>query len=133
MAMRKLIHADQLEPIEVDKELRRGTQPWRNYQHRCFERAAKYVLRHAEVPGIRLVHGRYHVGKLGDRGIGHSWVELPGSIIFDPNEQQFYDRDQYYEALAIESDVSYDGKSACGLMASSGHCGPWQDDSEGTT
>jgi hypothetical protein len=107
--------------LNVPSEWRHGVTPKRRHLRRCYERAFSYVLSHADINGIRLVHGTYQ------GGLGYAWVEV-GDIAFDPNHQRFYDRNRYYAATGGRKCIEYSTEDAARRSMQSGHAGPWAAD-----
>src|SRR5690349_15123598 len=58
-----------------------------------------YVLDHAEIKGMRLIHGVVSHPPLFVP-LDHAWVELPGDIVFDGVLQTFFTRASYYDIMA---------------------------------
>lgn len=110
--------------IEVPDRWRVGTKPDFHYDRRCYIMAARYMLRHPEIEGARLVHGAWRVGEQGN----HAWVDLPGGVVFDANRQRFYDGASYY--VVATAHARYTLHEAFRLMNATGHIGPWHSEIE---
>ena len=83
-----------------------------------------YVLDHAEIKGMRLIHGVVSHPPLFVP-IDHAWVELPGDIVFDGVLQTFFTRASYYAIMAAMPVDGYSVADTRRLTASQGHLGPW--------
>lgn len=107
------------DPIDVPARLRKGVgrilKPGA-----CHDSAAKYVLDHISKDGIRLCYGTYF------DHYRHSWVELPGNIVFDGEMQEFYPADAYRAAYRCTVIREYTPQEVLRLMLDEGHFGPWE-------
>jgi hypothetical protein len=111
--------------VTVDDRLSRGTHPGRDYRGRCYEMAWKYFITHyVQEPALRLVHGTLH---MAGRPFPHAWVELPGSIVFDPVDQRFYTLEDYYREEQAEAEAIYTPAEAGQVATRTKHAGPWHD------
>jgi hypothetical protein len=104
--------------VEVSAPLRRGVTLRKTSPGGGFDTTLSYVLAHPEIKGLRLVHGR-------SLGIAHSWVELPGGIVFDGVAQRFYTLAGYRAATEAAEEASYTSHEAAHLVLAGDHCGPW--------
>jgi len=112
-----------LEAIKVPGAWRRGTDPSDTCESECFHRALLYIRNcprslHA---AVWLVHGFY-----GAESMPHAWIELPGGIVFDGNQQQFYRQRAYYKAVKANPRYKYNRKAALLLHEHLGTDGDWQ-------
>jgi hypothetical protein len=57
--------------------------------------------------------------------LDHSWVELPGDVVFDGVVQAFFTRDSYYAVMAALPMDTYTTLETRRLFAAHGHPGPW--------
>jgi hypothetical protein len=110
--------------VTVEPGWARGTRPGRRYPQQCYAKTARYVLEHAEIKGMRLVHGVVSHPPLFVP-LDHAWVELPGDIVFDGVLQTFFTRSSYYAIVAAVPLDAYSAADTRRLMASQGHPGPW--------
>jgi hypothetical protein len=62
----------------------------------------------------------------------HAWVELPGTWVFDPVDQDFFDRDAYYRVLHAEAERVYTHTEAGQLAFTTKHSGPWHETTLGS-
>lgn len=119
--------------VSVDDELRRITMPHRRFINQCFSRSVGFIFESATVPNrnnrLRLVHGCYT-----PRGVPegvrmpHAWVEIDGTIAFDPNHQRFYDRASYYDAIKALKEAEYTPKEVSSFILNVGTYGPWHEE-----
>ena len=113
------------EQVEVDRDWARRTWPRRRYPQQCYARTLKYVLGHAEIADLRLVHGVVsHAPRF--LPLDHAWVELPGGIVFDGVVQAFFTRLSYYAVMSAMPLDTYSSTETRRLLASHGHPGPWR-------
>jgi hypothetical protein len=110
--------------VTVEPGWARGTRPRRRYPQQCYAKTARYVLDHAEIKGMRLIHGVVSHPPLFVP-VDHAWVELPGDIVFDGVLQTFFTRASYYAIMAAVPVDAYSAPDTRRLMASQGHPGPW--------
>src|SRR5215203_401845 len=62
--------------VSVESDWARHTWPGRRYPQQCYAKTAKYVLDHADIEGMRLVHGVVsHAPHFVP--LDHAWVDLP--------------------------------------------------------
>ena len=101
----------------------RGVDPSKFYPGECYVRAWTYVLSHPTV-GARLVHGAVRLPQSGEV-VGHAWVLLPGNKVFDPVEQMFLDKSDYYQKTAAVEARLYSYDEAKSNFVRYGHPGPW--------
>jgi hypothetical protein len=115
---------ERAERVEVHPDWARRTWPRRRYPQQCYPKTVKYMLDHAAIADLRLVHGVVsHAPQFVP--FDHAWVELPGDIVFDGVVQTFFTRDSYYSVMsAVALDV-YSREETQRLAASHGHPGPW--------
>ena len=69
-------------------------------------------------------------GRIADgdgAGIAHSWLELPGDVVFDGVTQRFYRQTAYYERRGAEVDRTFTVFEALLMTARHHHFGPWDD------
>jgi len=110
--------------VQVEAGWARKTWPRRRYPQQCYAKTVKYILEHADIDGMRLVHGvvshaPHHIP------LDHAWVDLPGDVVFDGVVQAFFTRPSY---CAVMASVELDAYSACEtrkLVDAHGHPGPW--------
>jgi hypothetical protein len=87
-------------------------------------KSQKYVAGHRLVaPELRLVHGTLFIVGIP---FPHAWVEIPGEIVFDPVEQEFYNRDDYSHVLHAKAEAHYTTAEASQHAISTNHYGPWK-------
>jgi hypothetical protein len=110
--------------VTVEPGWARGTRPRRRYPQQCYAKTARYVLDHADIRGMRLIHGVVSHPPMFVP-LDHAWVELPGDIVFDGVLQTFFTRASYYAIMAAMPVDAYSAADARRLMASQGHPGPW--------
>ncbi len=81
----------------------------KKYPGQCFERAFRYMAEHRHIPGAVLVHGSCYPPEhpTGMPPVDHAWVELPGDVVFDGVQHEFYDRHDYYRVLQAQKGVAY--------------------------
>jgi hypothetical protein len=115
---------EQAEQVAVAPTWTRRTWPRRRYPQQCYPKTLKYVREHADIAGMRLVHGVIsHAGH--QTPLDHAWVELPGGIVFDGVVQAFFTCDSYSRVMsAVELD-SYTPSETEQLLTRHGHPGPW--------
>ena len=96
----------QAEQVAVAPTWTRRTWPRRRYPQQCYPKTVKYVREHADIAGMRLVHGVIsHAGHQAP--LDHAWVELPGGIVFDGVVQAFFTCDSYSRVLSAVQLDSY--------------------------
>jgi hypothetical protein len=110
--------------VTVEPGWARGTRARRRYPQQCYAKTARYVLDHAEIKGMRLIHGVVSHPPLFVP-LDHAWVDLPGDIVFDGVLQTFFTRASYYAIMAAMPVDAYSAADTRRLMASQGHPGPW--------
>ncbi len=110
--------------VTVEPGWERGTRRRRRYPQQCYAKTSRYVLDHAEIAGMRLIHGVVSHPPLSVP-LEHAWVELPGDIVFDGVLQTFFTRASYYAIMAAMPVDAYSAADTRRLMASQGHPGPW--------
>jgi hypothetical protein len=93
--------------LEVDDELRRGTDPANVRAGACWPAAYGYVTTHLGDPRMRLVHGTY-----GNDQFGHAWVEIDERVIYDGTVQRFFDLGCYYQLRGLKSHAQYSAREA---------------------
>jgi hypothetical protein len=59
--------------------------------------------------------------------IPHTWVEIPGGIVFDPVDQLFFTRDGYYQTLHAKAEAHYTMAEAGQRAVTTKHYGPWHE------
>jgi hypothetical protein len=100
------------------------TWPRRRYPQQCYARTVKFVLDHAGIGGLRLVHGVVsHAPHFAP--LDHAWVELPNEIVFDGVVQAFFTRESYFAVMAAVPMDTYTAQQTQALVAVYGHPGPW--------
>jgi hypothetical protein len=110
--------------VSVDASWSRRTWPRRRYPQQCYPRTTKYVLEHADIPGMRLVHGvASHAPHFVP--LDHAWVLLPGNVVFDGVVQAFFTHASYYSVMAAVALDTYSAEDVQRLVAAHGHPGPW--------
>jgi hypothetical protein len=108
----------------VDSDWKRRTWPGRRYPQQCYAKTAKYVLDHADIVGMRLVHGVVsHAPHFTP--LDHAWVELPGDIVFDGVVQEFFTRTSYCTVMAAVALDTYSALETRRLVDEHSHPGPW--------
>jgi hypothetical protein len=110
--------------VPVRPEWSRRTWPRRRYPQQCYPRTTKYVLDHADIAGMQLVHGvashaPYFVP------FDHAWVVLPGAVVFDGVVQAFFTLTSYEHVMAAVALDSYSAMEVQQLSTEHGHPGPW--------
>jgi hypothetical protein len=85
-----------------------------------FDAAAEYLLANGQ-PDLRLVHGVLSKPIVFD----HAWVLLPGGVIFDPVDQEFYPRTAYEELLGAVAEACYGVADVRAALAVHRNSGPW--------
>jgi hypothetical protein len=106
---------------DVEKSTFAGVASGRRYPGKCFEKALEFTLKNRQVPGLHLVHGTILKGFRLD----HAWIELPGDVVFDPVDQQFYVWHEYMSELAAFGEVYYHPREAALRALALNHHGPW--------
>lgn len=110
--------------VDVDPGWARHTRPRRRYPQQCYPRTAAYVLDHADIDSVRLVHG---VASHAPHFVpfDHAWVLLPGDVVFDGVVQAFFTRASYDAVMgAVALDI-YSAAATLELSTLHGHPGPW--------
>jgi hypothetical protein len=116
--------------VTVDPRLSCSTDPGRDYRGQCYKKAWEYLEgRYTVEPALRLVHGTLHIK---GRPVAHAWVELPGVWVFDPVDQDFFDRNAYYRVLHGEAERVYTYTEARQLAMTTEHYGPWHETTHGS-
>jgi hypothetical protein len=112
------------ERADVERRWTRRTWPRRRYPQQCYSRTARYVLGHADIEGMRLVHG---VASHAPRFVpfDHAWVEMPGDIVFDGVVQMFFKRGSYYGVMSAMPLDAYSPDETRQLVDLHRHPGPW--------
>jgi hypothetical protein len=108
----------------VEDRFSRGTDPGRDYRGHCYEMAFRYLADHSDEPALRLVHGTLHIVGVP---YTHAWIELPGGIVFDPTDQRFYTREDYYRERQATAEAIYTRVEAGQWAMRTKHAGPWHD------
>lgn len=112
------------EQVAVPTGWARHTWPRRRYPQQCYSKTVKYVREHADISGMRLVHGVVsHPPHF--LPLDHAWIELPGQIVFDAVVQTFFTRPSYYNVMSAMVVQTYSAASAQGLATRYRHDGPW--------
>src|SRR5918995_428976 len=102
----------------------RRTWPRRRYPQQCYAKTVKYVLDHADIEGMRLVHGVVsHAPHFVP--LDHAWVDLPGDIVFDGVVQAFFTRASYSAVMAAVALDTYSAAETRRLVDAHNHPGPW--------
>jgi hypothetical protein len=102
----------------------RRTLPRRRYPQQCYPRTAKYILDHADIDGMLLVHGvASHAPHFVP--LDHAWVLLPHAVVFDGVVQAFFSQPSYYAVMAAVALDTYSATDTRALIAAHGHPGPW--------
>jgi hypothetical protein len=115
---------EQAERAVVAAAWARRTWPRRRYPQQCYQKTLTYVRAHADIAGMRLVHGVIsHSRPLPP--LDHAWVELPGDIVFDAVVQAFFTRDSYCRVMSAVALDSYTPCESEQLLSKHGHPGPW--------
>jgi hypothetical protein len=112
------------EQVAVHPSWSSCTWPRRRYPQQCYPKTAKYVLDHAGIHGMRLVHGVVSHPPLFVP-LDHAWVELPGNVVFDGVVQRFFCRPSYYAVMSALALDAYSATATRRLIAAQGHPGPW--------
>jgi hypothetical protein len=106
----------------VESNWARRTWPGRRYPQQCYAKTVKYVLDHADIEGMRLVHGVVsHAPHFVP--LDHAWVDLPGDIVFDGVVQQFFTQASYSMVMAAVVLDTYSAAETRRLVAIHGHPG----------
>jgi hypothetical protein len=112
------------ERVCVTSDWARRTWPGRRYPQQCYAKTIKYVLDHADIEGMQLVHGVVsHAPHFVP--LDHAWVDLPGDIVFDGVVQEFFTQASYREVMAAVALDKYSAAETRRLVAVHGHPGPW--------
>jgi hypothetical protein len=110
--------------VDVDPDWARRTWPGRRYPQQCYAKTVKYVVDHADIQGLRLVHGVVsHAPHFVP--LDHAWVELPGNIVFDGVVQAFFTQVSYCAVMAAVALDTYSTAETHQLVATHRHPGPW--------
>src|SRR5437016_6217129 len=88
---------------DVNRSTFKAVSPKRRYRSQCFEKALEFTLKNRNIVGLQLVHGTILKGI----PIDHAWVELPGDVIFDPVDQEFYKGASYKTTLGSVAEARY--------------------------
>ena len=88
---------------------------------KCFDTAGRFVLNNYSEGD--LIHG---IIKLGEIKIAHAWIELPGDIVFDGTQTQFFDKSDYYKVTNAVPEYKYTFDKAREFMLNEGYFGPWE-------
>lgn len=104
----------------VDGRFLAGCRQGERQPGACFAAAAEYLLTNGQ-PGLRLVHGLLTKPIAFD----HAWVLVPGDVVFDPVDQDFYPRTTYYDRLGAIAEASYGSLEARAAITVHCHPGPW--------
>jgi hypothetical protein len=115
---------EQAEQVEVAAAWVRRTWPRRRYPQQCYQKTLKYVCEHADIAGMRLVHGVISHSRPVSP-LDHAWVELPGGIVFDGVVQAFFTHDSYRRVMSAVPLDSYTLSESQQLLSQHGHPGPW--------
>ncbi len=99
--------------VEPPQRFRTG-KPKRIHLKDCFKKAIDYVfqLPNGVKEEVKIVHGSFNPIKKEYVWGEHSWVELPGNIIFDGVMQRFYDKNGYYSHYNCIKEAEYTVKEA---------------------
>jgi hypothetical protein len=108
--------------VNVEERFWRGTDPGRDHRGHCYEMALKYLAAQGDEPALRLVHGTLQIVS---NPYAHAWVEFLDTWVFDPVDQDFYDRRAYYRELQAAAERVYTATEAGELALTTGHYGPW--------
>jgi len=112
--------------VQVPLGLRRGTVIGAGWPGQCYEVALGYLLRHFDVPGLRLVHGYVVEGDVEqDLPWQHAWVELPDEAIYDPSTGEFFQLASFYQVLKATPLCTYTAEQALARYDAEGAAGPW--------
>jgi hypothetical protein len=111
--------------VDVLPKLRRGMVLGAGWPTFCFEAAFEYAARHADAPGLSLVHGYVTEHELL---WAHGWVELdPEGVTFDPTTGRWYERASFSEVLRARPLAVYTAAQAMARHDAEGHPGPWSE------
>lgn len=88
---------------------------------KCFDTSGRFALNNYEEGNV--VHGSI---TLHGVKIAHAWVELPGDVVFDGTQTQFFDKNDYYKVTGAVKQHEYTFDEARTKMLSQGHFGPWE-------
>jgi hypothetical protein len=105
-------------------------KPARTFEERlgrCFELAGYAVLGGDAPEGSRLVHGSWDGPGAKNGRIPHAWVELPGSLIWEPITARIYDAIEFRLWVKAWDERTYVKKQAAQLALSSNNFGPWHE------
>lgn len=88
---------------------------------RCYELAWKHIIHQGEGT---LNHGEVWSSKL-DRMIGHAWVETETSFIYEPESDQYFEKNWLYKTYKMKEVDTYTPKQAAIMAARTNYFGPW--------
>lgn len=113
---------EKMQPFEIEPPDKYKTgKAKRYYEKQCFKKAYDYMINLDPDGGI-LVQGLYTKWS-----IPHSWVELPGDIVFDGVLQRFYNKQDYYREQKAVKVVEFTLKQACQEARRTRNIGKWFD------
>jgi hypothetical protein len=106
--MKEIITALEPYKIKVDSIYKSNAKK-KIYYHKCYEMSAEYITslafgNNVSPENLTLVHG---AAQLACIMIGHAWVEIKDTIVFDGVLQSFYTKDGYYKTLKAKKFVSF--------------------------
>lgn len=107
--------------IKPTPEEARHVQWGKKFIGECYERAFQYLKEHPDI-GARLVHGTIEARPA--RVLGHAWV-LVRSGVFDPVQQNFFDKASYYRILKAKEIRVYSHGEALSRFSRGTLLGPW--------
>lgn len=92
----------------------------------CYQDAWRFLKREGEGT---LIHGRVFAG-YPQRWMDHAWVELPSGLIYEPTNEEYMDRKEFYDKFKAEVIDRYTLEEAAIQALRSGNFGPWVMDKE---
>ncbi len=88
---------------------------------KCFDTAGRFALNNYSEGD--LIHGTINIGEVK---IAHAWIELPGNVVFDGTQTQFFDKSDYYKVTKAIPEHRYTFDKAREFMMDEGYFGPWE-------
>jgi hypothetical protein len=109
-----------LASADVDARFLMGCHRGQRQPGACFSAAAEYVLTNGQ-PDLVLVHGVLTKPIVFD----HAWVLLPGGVVFDPVDQDFYHQAAYEALLGAAPEACYGAIEVRAALTVHCNSGPW--------
>lgn len=91
----------------------------------CFVESTRYALKHLYDDRVKVVHGTV-LGR-DNMTIAHGWIEIDDKIVYDGANQEFYDKQDYYDFTDAQVEKTYKTEEAMRHMTTSGHYGAWHE------